>query len=693
MTGLDQHWFEEYQGKPYQDAESYYRDLRYMMETYLQSALLLKQAEQKSFEELLSLKKEIAAELIQVKNDIALKEKITEPLLELPFYQAVKKWHLSPFERFCFLLGSMFWWKRDYGDYFARLQSGGERYAVWGLAVTLFSMADVLTQEELGRCSGGRGSWKKYFQMRSGESGESLWRQEPVILKKELMYLFGEEKYLPGQIAERGILWNLEQKPQELLCCEQEKKQLIHMSMHLRSGRVIGVCGKTGSGRMLLLKHVSHESHRNLLFVEAGMLEAERLEEIKERLLLASLIYEAGLCLILSQGGQNREAAQQILEQIAREIQPLYYIAQEPLVFSSFYIEEQIKLYLRPATLQQKTKFWSYFLQYFPMEKQLKPQEFASHYTLNAGEIKQTLHMAYLRVQSQGRTTIRESDLMEELKHKHGDLLGDYAFPVKVVYSWEDFIVGQGILERLHQICIQVRYQELVGEQWGFYQKKPYGRGISVLFSGAPGTGKTMAAQVIAKELGMELYRIDISRMMSKYIGETQKNITALFQSAKTINVILFFDEADALFTKRTEVSDANDRHANSEVAHLLQQIEEYQGLVILATNLKENLDEAFRRRIQFVIDFQLPDLELRKRLWHQMFPPQAPREEGLNLDFFAERFELSGSEIKETLVQAAFLAAAENCPIGREQLKKALTFCMEKYGRILNQADFRDLK
>lgn len=692
MTQLNQHLFRSQPGEPYLEVEAYYKDLRYMMEAYLQAGLLLQQAEQEGAEELLALKKEIAAELIQIKNNLASREKATEPMLELPFYRAVQKWHLSPFEQFCLVLGSMFWWKRDYGEYFVRLQPGVERYAVWGLAITLFSMGDVLTQEELGRCSGGRGSWDRYFHRQSREAGTNLWRQEPVILKKEWMYLFGEEKYLPQQIAERSLLWTWEQEPQELLCCEQEREQLIHMSMYLQSGRVIGVCGRTGSGRMLLLKHVSHESRKNLLFVDAARLDTQKLEEIKESLILAAMIYEAGLCLILTQEEKNREIEQMLLEQIAGEIQPLYYIAQEPLTCSSFYIKEHIKLQLLPEDLQQKTELWRYFSEHFPMEQPLKSQEFASCYTLNAGEIKQTLQTVNLQIQSQGRTKIRVCDLTEELKRRHSDLLADYAFPVKVVYSWEDFIAGRGILERMHQICIQVRYQEIVGEQWGFYQKKPYGRGISALFSGAPGTGKTMAAQVIAGELGMELYRIDISRMMSKYIGETQKNLTALFQSAKSMNVILFFDEADAFFTKRTEVSDANDRHANSEVAHLLQQMEEYQGLVILATNLKENLDEAFRRRIQFVIDFQLPDIELRKRMWNQMLPPQAPREEDLKLNFFAERFELSGSEIKETLSQAAFLAAADQCKIGKEHIKRALTFCMEKYGRILNQTDFLDL-
>lgn len=193
----------------------------------------------------------------------------------------------------------------------------------------------------------------------------------------------------------------------------------------------------------------------------------------------------------------------------------------------------------------------------------------------------------------------------------------------------------------------------------------------------------------MAHELGMELYRIDISRMTSKYIGETQKNITSLFEKAKNINALLFFDEADAFFAKRTEVSNANDRHANSEVAHLLQQMEEYEGIVILATNLKGNLDDAFKRRIKFMIDFRLPNAAARKRLWIQILPAEAPREPDLDLEFFAEHFELSGSDIKEILLQAAFMAAAENTAIGNKQIKEALILCAEKYGRILNPSDF----
>jgi SpoVK/Ycf46/Vps4 family AAA+-type ATPase len=241
----------------------------------------------------------------------------------------------------------------------------------------------------------------------------------------------------------------------------------------------------------------------------------------------------------------------------------------------------------------------------------------------------------------------------------------------------------------MQYICAQVKYRNIVGEEWGFFEKTPYGRGISVLFYGPPGTGKTMAVQVIAAELGLELYRIDLSKMVSKYIGETEKNISALFERAKQMNVILFFDEADSLFAKRSEVKDSNDRNANAETAHLLQKMEEYEGMVILATNLVDQIDDAFRRRIKFMIPFRFPDVETRKKLWHSLIPDKTPLEDGIDLDFFAETFELSGSQIKEILWNAAYIAVADQKPLGNEQLKEATMWNYMKYGKQLTKEDF----
>ena len=205
--------------------------------------------------------------------------------------------------------------------------------------------------------------------------------------------------------------------------------------------------------------------------------------------------------------------------------------------------------------------------------------------------------------------------------------------------------------------------------EWGFADKYSYGNGISLLFYGAPGTGKTMAAQAIAGELGMPLYRVDLSQLISKYIGETQKNIGKVFEQAGQLQGILLFDEADALFARRNEVNDAQDKYSNAETAYLLQKIEEWDGISILATNLLQNFDEAFRRRITYMLNFPMPDEKVRAALWQKVFPEQADVSEDMDAVVLAENFELSGAAIRNAALQGAYLAAVEQTAISMKHV------------------------
>lgn len=209
------------------------------------------------------------------------------------------------------------------------------------------------------------------------------------------------------------------------------------------------------------------------------------------------------------------------------------------------------------------------------------------------------------------------------------------------------------------------------------------GSGTAALFTGPSGTGKTMAAGILAGSLGLELYRVDLAGVVSKYIGETEKNLARVFAAAAATDAVLFFDEADALFGKRTEVRDAHDRYANVEVSYLLQRIEQHDGVVVLATNLRKNIDEAFLRRLQFVVEFPLPDRDHRRQIWQRMFPAAAPLDPALDLDLLADRFELSGGSIRNVAVEAAFAAAAGGCPIGVDHVWTALRHEHLKLGRV----------
>lgn len=234
-------------------------------------------------------------------------------------------------------------------------------------------------------------------------------------------------------------------------------------------------------------------------------------------------------------------------------------------------------------------------------------------------------------------------------------------------------------MELLKKLCAMISSREEVMEQWGFGDKFSYGNGISVLFYGAPGTGKTMAAQVLAGELGMPLYRVDLSQLISKYIGETQKNIGRVFDEADKCDCILLFDEADAIFTKRSDVSDAQDRYSNAETAYLLQRIEQYGGVSILATNLLQNFDDAFRRRISYMVHFPMPDTDLRTELWEGIFPENTPVSPEVDCRMLAQAFELSGASIKNAAMHAALLAKAEDTSVG---MRHILDGIRNEYGK-----------
>jgi hypothetical protein len=237
--------------------------------------------------------------------------------------------------------------------------------------------------------------------------------------------------------------------------------------------------------------------------------------------------------------------------------------------------------------------------------------------------------------------------------------LDDLAQRIDVRANWEDLVLPESQLQVLRDVAMQVKQRAKVYERWGFGGKSKRGLGISALFAGVSGTGKTMAAEVIARELRLDLYRIDLSAVVSKYIGETEKNLGRVFDAAELGGVVLLFDEADALFGKRSEVKDSHDRHANVEVSYLLQRMESYRGLSVLTTNLKSSLDQAFLRRIRFITQFPFPDSTQRAEIWRRIFPKSTPTE-GLDYQKLGQ-LNVAGGNIRSIAMNAAFLAADAN--------------------------------
>jgi len=268
---------------------------------------------------------------------------------------------------------------------------------------------------------------------------------------------------------------------------------------------------------------------------------------------------------------------------------------------------------------------------------------------------------------------------------------GDVTRAVESTLRWDDLVLPAPVAGRLREVLRAIELRPRVLDDWGLARRLNGGRAINVMLAGVSGTGKTMAAGLIALSVGMDLHRLELAAVVSKYIGETEKNLDRAFDAARRANAILFIDEADALLGKRSEVKDAHDRHANVEIAYLLQKMEDHDGVVIVATNLAGNLDEAFSRRMQFVIDFPLPDAGGRERLWRGMLPAALPLAGDIDFAFLAGQFALAGGDIRNVVLDAAYAAAADAAPLSMRHLLQAVARQQAKRGRAMDRAQLRE--
>jgi len=344
--------------------------------------------------------------------------------------------------------------------------------------------------------------------------------------------------------------------------------------------------------------------------------------------------------------------------------------------------ESVLRLTIQGPNLASRRAIWTAALEVVP-HVDLEIESVANRFRLNAQQIQSAVQAAMRLAWLDGRERIARKDIEAAVRRVSSPALGTLAHKLTPRYSWDDIVLPDDVKEQLREFGAAIRHREMVYDAWGF-ETRSEGRGINALFAGVSGTGKTMAAEILARESGMDIFKIDLSAVVSKYVGETEKQLRRIFKEASRGNVILFFDEADALFGKRSEVRDAHDRYANIEVAYLLQALEEHTGVVIMATNLFGNLDSAFVRRMHFVVQFPFPDAAMRQRIWQVVFPRAAPLAADVDFADLGKRLQITGGHIRNIALSAAFLAAADGRVITQKHIRHAGRRELQKMGKLV---------
>jgi SpoVK/Ycf46/Vps4 family AAA+-type ATPase len=474
---------------------------------------------------------------------------------------------------------------------------------------------------------------------------------------------------------------------------DENKNRLINLIKQLSGSKIpllLYFHGAYGTGKKMLAEAVCKELGTQLLLVTAKALMKEDSFEksgviLREALLQNSCVYLEGIdALWKEKDGTN---VTNLIHELDRFPNWIFLSGEQQWEPSG--ILENHRFVSIPFPLPAfalRKRLWESFLD--GNSDGVDICALATKFKFSGGQIRDAIFTAHNAAAVRSSTRISMEDIYYGCKSQSNKNLSTFARKIESRYNWDDIVLSKDTKEQLKEVCGHIKHRGTVYIDWGFDRKLSLGKGLNVLFSGLSGTGKTMAAEIIAKDAGLDLYKIDLSNVVSKYIGETEKNLKNIFLEAETSNAILFFDEADALFGKRSEVRDSHDRYANIEINYLLQKMEEYEGIVILASNFCSNIDEAFLRRMQFKIDFDAPDEKLRGDIWKKAFPVGAPVDKSVDFKFLT-KFKITGGNIKNIALSSAFLAAGNSGIIGMEHILRSTRREFQKIGKLCVKEDF----
>ena len=618
--------------------------------------------------------------------------------IPLPFYTLTKKLKFEPFTVFCFACGILSSTQTDYAGVFqiinenANLSSPtiesaakvfyGKKYSITGaygdMSTCLEQLLPLLPLDVMKSMP--------FSTVVSPDKRviDCLFGRNPDKLDEDysrFIYMLTSDEELHPILANQGIL--------------------DEMKISYDEGvRIFYYYGDEGSGRRFFVKHFCKENGLQAVAINCKKLFGYDYSFVEKALWAVTrecILTNSCCCLTeLTFRDEEKERFFGYMDLAFSKLNEqdilVFSMSKEHIDFREITKNEFTELELPTPDTGERQECWEHYGKDYNLADDIDMLEMSTKFLFTAGKIHDALKNARsLSVMAQ-ESAISRDKLFKGCYNQMSSELTQKATKIKANFGFEDIVMNASQRETLEHAIDQMNFRKQVYENWHYTKKYPYGRGLSILLFGAPGTGKSMCAQVIAHELNLELYRVDLSKVIDKYVGETEKSISMIFREAKKCNVVLFFDECDTLFAKRSDDGGSNQASNNNKTALLLQEVEAYDGVSVLATNYKHNIDPAFFRRMKYIVEFQFPDPDTREMLWKTTIPKDTPLADDVDIRFLAEKFEFVGGNIKNCILNAAFLAAADPEAEGKVHMRhylNAIKYEFVKVGKVFTKSDF----
>ena len=622
----------------------------------------------------------------------------TEKGIALPFYELSTKLGFEPFTLFCFACGILSSTQTDYAGVFQIVNENMNLSSP-----TIESAAKVFYGKEYS-ITGAYGDMSTCLEQLLPLLSLNVMKSMPFSTvvspdKRVIDCLFGRNPDKLDEDYSRFISMLTDDK--ELDPILANKGVLDEMKISYDEGvRIFYYFGDEGSGRKFFVKNFCRERGLKAVAINCKKLFNYDYQFVDRALWAVTrecILTNSCCCLTeLSFREEEKEKFFGYMDLAFSKLNEqnilVFSMSKEHIDFRQITRSEFTELELPTPDTGERMECWKYYAKGYALEEGIDMLEMSTKFLFTPGKIHDALkHARSLSTMAQQEKISRDT-LFKGCYNQMSSELTQKATKIKANFGFEDIVMNPSQRETLEHAIDQMNFRKQVYENWHYTKKYPYGRGLSILLFGAPGTGKSMCAQVIAHELNLELYRVDLSKVIDKYVGETEKSISMIFREAKKCNVVLFFDECDTLFAKRSDDGGSNQASNNNKTALLLQEVEAYDGVSVLATNYKHNIDPAFFRRMKYIVEFQFPDPDTREMLWTTTIPKDTPLADDVDIRFLAEKFEFVGGNIKNCILNAAFLAAADPEAGGQVHMKHyllAIKYEFVKVGKVFTKSDF----